>query len=111
MVEATLLIEAGNLERYDRIVVIEVPPDVQLARAEARGMSREEAARRMAHQMAPAERPRYADYVLDNGGDLRETERLTGKLFEYLRNDLADKKRGALKRENAPPVRRGVRIS
>lgn len=112
VVEATLLIEAGNLERYDRIVVVEAPPEVQLARAEARGMSRQEAARRMSHQMAAADRLGYADYILDNGGDVVAAERLTGKLFESLRKDLADKKRrGVLKRENAPPVRRGVRIS
>ena len=71
IVEATLLIEAGGKDRYDRIVIVDVDPETQLARAIARGMTREDAARRIAHQMPREERLRYADYVIDNSGDLR----------------------------------------
>src|SRR4051812_9261842 len=39
IVEATLLIEAGGKDRYDRIVIVDVDPETQLARAIARGMT------------------------------------------------------------------------
>src|SRR5205085_6904550 len=73
-VEATLLLEAGGRARYDRIVVVDVPPEVQVERAVARGMSRGDAVRRIARQMPREERLRFADYVIDNGGDARSAE-------------------------------------
>ncbi|HEX7154930.1 MAG TPA: dephospho-CoA kinase [Thermoanaerobaculia bacterium] len=88
VVEATLLLEAGGRERYDRIVVIDVAPDVQLSRAVGRGMTREEAARRIAHQMPREERLRHADYVIDNSGDVDQAERETARVVEALRGDL-----------------------
>jgi dephospho-CoA kinase len=96
MVEATLLLEAGGKQRYDRIVVVDVNPEVQLARAVGRGMTREEAARRIAHQMPRAERLRQADYVIDNSGDARAAETETRRVYELLRRDLEAKKRGEL---------------
>lgn len=89
MIEATLLIEAGGKDRYDRIVIVDVDPEVQLARAIARGMSPEDAARRIAHQMPREERLRYADYVIDNSGDLAAAEAETRRVFALLQRDLA----------------------
>lgn len=98
IVEATLLLEAGGKQRYDRIVVVDVDPEVQLARAVGRGMTAEEAARRIAHQMPRAERLRQADYVIDNSGDARAGEKETRRIYELLRRDLEEKKRGELAR-------------
>jgi len=89
IVEATLLIESGGAERYDRIVVVDVDPETQLARAALRGMTQEEAARRIAHQLPRAERLRYADYVIDNSGDLQAAEAETVRVYEALLRDLA----------------------
>lgn len=89
IVEATLLIEAGGKGRYDRIVVVDTDPDTQLARAVARGMTREDAARRIAHQMPREERLRYADYVIDNSGDLDAARAETTRVFQSLMQDLA----------------------
>ena len=104
MVEATLLIESGGKDRYDRIVVVDVDPETQLARAIGRGMSREDAARRIAHQMPREERLRYADYVIDNSGDLRAAELETTRVFALLRRELeeGDGSRGGAEK-NAPP--------
>ena len=90
MVEATLLIEAGGRDRYDRIVVVDVDPATQLARAIARGMSPDDAARRIAHQMPREERLRYADYVIDNSGDLQAAEAETRRVFALLRRDMGE---------------------
>ncbi len=92
IVEATLLLESGGKARYDRIVVADVPPELQIERGAARGMAREEVARRMARQLPREERLRQADYVIDNSGDVQQTEGETRLVFERLQQDLAAKK-------------------
>jgi dephospho-CoA kinase len=90
--EATLLLEAGGRERYDKIVVVDVPTDVQVERAVARGMSREDAVRRIARQLPREERSRHADYAIDNSGDARALEEAAARVFEALKRDLETKK-------------------
>ncbi len=92
VVEATLLLEAGGRARYDRIIVVDLPPDVQLARAISRGMNKEDARRRMQHQMPREDRLRHADYVIDNRGGLQDAEREVELLLERLRADLQSMK-------------------
>ncbi len=94
VVEATLLLEAGGKQRYDRIVVIDVEPDVQIERAVKRGMTKAEAQRRMKHQMSREERLKNADYVINNSADRRSAEIETHRLYAKLRGDLEAKKNG-----------------
>jgi dephospho-CoA kinase len=94
IVEATLLLESGGRERYDRIVVVDVAPDVQVARGVARGMTEAEVRRRIAHQLPREERLRQADYVIDNSGDTEQGLAETLRVYERLRADLAAKKEG-----------------
>jgi dephospho-CoA kinase len=93
VVEATLLIESGGRQRFDRIVVVDVAPDVQIARAVGRGVPAEEARRRIAHQMAREERLKHADYVIDNSGDEHAALAETTRVYNALRNDLEQKKK------------------
>lgn len=95
VVEATLLLEAGGRDRYDRIIVVDLAPETQIERAVERGMTREEAVRRMAHQMTREERLKRADLVIDNSGDRRSAEVGTHSAYEKLRQDLAARKQGA----------------
>ena len=92
IVEATLLLEAGGKQRYDRIVVVDVAPEVQVARALGRGMTEEEVRRRIAHQLPREARLRQADYVIDNSGDAGAGFAETLRVYERLREDLAQKK-------------------
>jgi len=91
VVEATLLLESGGRQRYDKIVVVDLDPAKQIERAVARGMDRADVERRMAHQMSREERLRLADYVIDNNGSQRELEVETCGVFEKLQADLAKK--------------------
>ena len=93
IVEATLLLESGGRQRFDRIVVVNVQPDVQVARAVGRGMTAEEAKRRIANQMPREERLRHAGYVIDNSGDERAALAKTTRDYELLRADLVAKKK------------------
>lgn len=96
VVEATLMIESGGRQRYDRIVVVDVAPEVQVARGVDRGLPREEVERRIANQLAREERLRHADYVIDNSGDRAGLEAETRRVHDQLRGDLEAKKRGGL---------------
>lgn len=102
MVEATLLLEAGGKQRYDRIVVVDVAPDVQIARAIARGMPEEEVRRRIAHQLPREDRLRQADYVIDNSGDLTAGYAETRRVHARLQEDLARMKKGRAEARPGP---------
>lgn len=93
VVEATLLLESGGRQRFERIVVVDVDPDVQIARAIGRGMTAQEAKRRIANQMSREERRRHADYVIDNNGDDRAALAEAARVYELLRADLEAKKK------------------
>ena len=93
IVEATLLLESGGKERYDKIIVVDVDAETQENRAVIRGVSRQDARRRMKNQLSRDERLRAADYVIDNSGDRRASERETLRVYEKLRVDLEAKKR------------------
>ena len=101
IVEATLLIEAGAVPRYDRLVVVNVDRETQIERAAARGMSHDEVMRRIANQISREERLRHADYVIDNSGSLATAEERTREVYEHLREDLAKKQVGPLSSELA----------
>jgi dephospho-CoA kinase len=106
VVEATLLLESGGKQRYDKIVVVDSAPEVQIERAVKRGMDRLDAQRRSARQMAHDERRRQADYVIENNGDIRALEGETMRVYEQLRRDLETKKKSAARTSAALPRKR-----
>lgn len=74
VLDVPLLFEAGWDAMADEVWVVYVKPDIQLARLMARnGYSEAEARDRIASQMAPEERNRRADVVIDNSGTQAET--------------------------------------
>ena len=96
--EATLLLESGGKKRYDKIVVVDSGPELQVERAVGRGMARPDAKRRMAQQMSREERLALADYVINNNGDAHALEAETLRVYERLLADLAAKKTSAASR-------------
>ena len=71
--EAALLVENGLADAFRPLVVVWVPPDVQLARAMARDGSTEAEARgRLAAQTSLEEKLNAADIRIDNSGTLEE---------------------------------------
>ncbi len=87
--EAALLIEAGGLARYDRLIVVTCTLEQKITRfAERSGMSEEasraEVERRMAAQMPEAEKAKLADYVIDNSGTREVAERRVAEIWREL---------------------------
>ena len=67
--DVPLLVETGQADRFDLVLVVEAPAEVRTARlARDRGMSADEARSRMAAQASDAERRAVADVVLVNDG-------------------------------------------
>lgn len=84
--DVPLIAENGLADAYDLIVVVDVPPRIQLDRlARLRGMSREQVQARMAAQASREQRLSIADIVVDNSGSLAELDRQVGELWSELR--------------------------
>jgi dephospho-CoA kinase len=84
--DVPLLAENRLAGRYDVVVVVDVPPEVQLGRlTRLRGMAEDQARERMDAQASRAERLSVADIVVDNSGPLAELDRQVDGLWEELR--------------------------
>jgi len=85
VVDAALILEAGQRHRFDVIVVVAAPEEVQMQRLAAqRGLSEAEVRQRQQSQWSPAVKAAHADVVIDNGGDLSATEAQVNRLVEVL---------------------------
>ncbi len=84
-VEAALLVEAGYQKNLDGLVVAWSTPEQQLERLRARGLSDDEARRRIAAQLPVSEKLRYATEKIDCSGSLEDTRRQVEALAAKLR--------------------------
>jgi dephospho-CoA kinase len=84
--DVPLIAENNLASAYDLVVVVDVPPRLQLDRlVRLRGMTPEQAQARMAAQASREERLAVAGMVLDNSGSLAELDRQVGDLWTELR--------------------------
>jgi dephospho-CoA kinase len=70
------------LEPVDAVLAISATEDARIERAVARGMTREDAERRIARQAGDGERRAIADHVIDNDGDLESFRRAIIEFWE-----------------------------
>ncbi|QIM16427.1 dephospho-CoA kinase [Leucobacter insecticola] len=83
--EIPLLAETGRNDEWDLVVVAEAPVDQRVVRmVELRGMSEEDARRRIANQASDAERRALADIVIDTSGSETHTLDQVDELWEKL---------------------------
>lgn len=68
---AALIIESKSIDKYDALIVISCPDDIQIKRVMQRDNFSEEKARNIvSHQMPNEERLKYADFIIDNSSTL-----------------------------------------
>ncbi len=85
-VEAALLVEAGYQKNLDGLVVAWCRPEQQMERLLKRGLSEEEARRRIASQMPTQEKLKFATEKMDCSGSMEETRRQVEELAKKLRS-------------------------
>jgi dephospho-CoA kinase len=86
--DAPVMIESGNYQNMDRLVVVITDAATQRARARTRDGDPADAERKIASQMPLADKAKLADYVIDNSGDRAATEARTREVHAALLADL-----------------------
>lgn len=82
-----LLVETGQADTFDVVVVVDVEPAVQRRRLQQRGsMSSDEVEARIAAQATRQQRLAVADRVLDNSGSPAELDGQLDELWRFLRS-------------------------
>jgi dephospho-CoA kinase len=80
-----LLAESGQADRFDAVLVVDVPAEIQVQRMMAdRGMSREDAQARVAAQAGREDRLAIATHVIDNTGTREDLRDRVTEVFERL---------------------------
>lgn len=74
--DVPLIAENNMAKGFDVVVVVDVPPEIQLDRlVRIRGMAEADAKARMAHQATREQRLAIADIVIDNSGSLDDLDK------------------------------------
>ena len=82
--DVPLLVESKRGIEYGGVIVVVAPREVRLERLERRGVPRDDAERRMAHQATDEERAAVATWLVDNSGDLAHLERQIDAIWPEL---------------------------
>jgi dephospho-CoA kinase len=88
--DVPLLAEGRRAGDFDLVIVVDVPPEIQLERlVSQRGMSPDQARARMAAQASREQRLAAADIVVDNSGTLEDLDRRADEIWTDLRSRAA----------------------
>ena len=80
-----LLVEGGRADTFDAVVVVDCPPELQVARMVTdRGWTQEDAESRIAAQASREQRLAVATYVIDNVGSLDDLRDRVVAVFSEL---------------------------
>ena len=104
-----LLFERGLHENFDRVVLVDAPPPVRLARlVDGRALGETEAKDMIAAQMPAEQKRERADIVIDNSGTLADLERQVSEAWNRLL-EAERKKAGGRREEGGTRKERGAR--
>ncbi len=80
-----LLAESGRADTFDAVVVVDVPPGLQVERmVRDRGWTREQAESRIAAQVGREQRNRLATYLVENAGTHEDLRSRVTEVFAEL---------------------------
>jgi dephospho-CoA kinase len=80
-----LLAEGQRAADFAVVVVVDVPPEVQVSRLAVRGLPEDQARARMAAQATREQRLAIADLVIDNSGSPDDLDRRVEQVWDELR--------------------------
>lgn len=81
VIDAALIYEWGIANWCDYMLVVSAKRDLRIKRLTERGLSRAEAADRIASQIPDSEKKALADFVIENNGTKAELRKQIDKLF------------------------------
>ena len=84
LLDIPLLFETGGQDRVDKIIVVSCPAQTQMERVTARGLPAAQVAAIIARQMPDAEKRARADYIVETGGPLAETQTQVARIVKEL---------------------------
>ena len=88
--DVPLLAENRRAGDFDLVIVVDVPPELQLERlVDQRGMSPDQARARMAAQASRPQRLAVADLVIDNSGSLADLDHRVAEVWADLQRRVA----------------------
>ena len=88
IVDAALLVETGIDRRFDRLIVVVCREETQVRRlVKERGMSWDEALRRIRAQAPAEEKAAHGHYRIDNDGGFEETRAQVERVYRSLLED------------------------
>ena len=85
IVDVPLLYETGHEREFARVIVAICPVEIQIERLVTRGLSREEAMRRISAQTPTEDKAARADYVIRTDRGFAETDRQVEEVLNNLR--------------------------
>ena len=85
IINAPLIVEAGATSLVNKLIVVSVSTENQIARLRARSsLTEEEAYRRINAQLPIKKKEKFADFVIDNNNGLEKTEKQVKKIWKEL---------------------------
>lgn len=78
-----LLIESDYHRKVDKVILVYTSESKQLLRLSSK-FFREDALKRIRSQMSLEEKKKYADYIINNSGSIKETEAQSRKIYAKL---------------------------
>ena len=84
VVDAPLLMELNMTHTVDSVVVVYADEDVRIQRLALRGLSEEDAMKRIRSQMPVSEKARMADFVIRTNNSLSDTAQQARRVWEDL---------------------------
>jgi dephospho-CoA kinase len=84
VIDAPLLIEANLMDLVDTVVVVKAGRRIQIQRAISRGFSEKEALNIIEKQMPVSEKEKFADFVIDNSGDISITKEGVDRIWQKM---------------------------
>ena len=84
MVEEALLVETRSPGRFHKVVLVVASEETQIERLRRRGLTEKEALSRIRSQMPLSEKVPFADYLIDNSGEISEAERKAEEVYRDL---------------------------
>ncbi|HTZ17574.1 MAG TPA: dephospho-CoA kinase [Dissulfurispiraceae bacterium] len=92
IVEATVIFERGHQGKFDRIITVQTSEETALERLKEKGISKEEAMKRLGNQLPVEIKMRSSDFVIDNNNGIDSTAEQVRNVYQELLS--AEKKRG-----------------